>query len=441
MNRWLLIATLLGAAALSIGAELTPLEMEDASEAARRAATAAMHGARAAFLEALEVDEALEGRVGTAAWRGLTEQNRAALRATVRERILGMLAPPRPMPGEVAWSASFPGASGGVDVLLGLNLEAKTLKTRWRMRRTGSSWRVRDVLLSDPGISLTGAALATLGSDPVRARPAAAIRKEILPILSGLFVILLVVGLAAPRLTPGNRKYLYLAASVPALVFLAAGAAAAVRAGRQPYVLGMIPAGQPWQRSEELALKADRDGRAEDARILWEKALAAGEPPGPVAYERGLAAKQRGDVETARAFFQQALAAPAPAPGAAKELAALAAARGLLPEAERQIAGYLAAAGPDPDALSLEAVIKTDLGKSADALQAIVEARHLAGSGTRGAELEAQIRARAGDAAGAIAALRPLTKEGRLDRFVLRSDPAYLPIATDPAWVKFLSEK
>jgi hypothetical protein len=28
-----------------------------------------------------------------------------------------------------------------------------------------------------------------------------------------------------------------------------------------------------------------------------------------------------------------------------------------------------------------------------------------------------------------------------VDRSVLRADPAYLPIATDPAWVSFINEK
>ncbi|HLN57782.1 MAG TPA: hypothetical protein VK416_04430, partial [Thermoanaerobaculia bacterium] len=294
----------------------------------------------------------------------------------------------------------------------------------------------------EPGISLAGAALATLGPQSVRARQwADHARREILPLLSGILVILLVVTLAAPRLPAARRKYLYLAASVPALVFLIGGGAALARIVGRPYVLEMIPAAQPWRRSEELALKAEREGRAEEARRLWERALAAGEPPGPVAYQRGLAARQRGDIEAARDFFHSALAAPAPAPGAARELAALAAEQGRLPEAERQIAGYLAAAGPDPESLALEAVVKTELGKTAEALQAIAEARRLAGAGTRGAELEAQIRARAGDAAGAVAALRPLMREGPLDRSALRADPAYLPIATDPAWVSFLNEK
>ena len=442
MNRLLLIAALSVACTLSVKGQADPLQMEQASEAARRAATSAILGPHGLFLEALEVDALLEGRLGAPAWRGLTAADREVLRAAVRQRVLGMLAPPRPVPAEVAWSAALPVASGGVDVLLGLRLEGKTLKTRWVMKRSGSLWRVRDVILSDPGISLAGAALATLGPQSVRARQwADHARREILPLLSGILVILLVVTLAAPRLPAARRKYLYLAASVPALVFLIGGGAALARIVGRPYVLEMIPAAQPWRRSEELALKAEREGREEEARRLWERALAAGEPPGPVAYQRGLAARQRGDIAAARNFFHSALAAPAPAPGAARELAALAAEQGRLPEAEGQIAGYLTAAGPDPESLALEAVVKTELGKAAEALQAIAEARRLAGAGTRGAELEAQIRARAGDAAGAVAALRPLMREGPLDRSALRADPAYLPIATDPAWVSFLNEK
>jgi hypothetical protein len=40
-----------------------------------------------------------------------------------------------------------------------------------------------------------------------------------------------------------------------------------------------------------------------------------------------------------------------------------------------------------------------------------------------------------------VAALRPLESEGKLDRAVLRADPSYLSIATDPAWVGFLAEQ
>lgn len=441
MNRLLLIATLVSASALPLEAQ-TPLEVEQASEAARREATSAIRGPRGASLEGLDVDGLLEGRIGAAAWRGLTASDRELLRTVVRERFQEFLAPPRPVPGEIAWSAALPAASGGVNVLLGLRRDGKTLKTRWVMQRSGSGWRVRDVVLPDPGISLGAATLETLGSQPVRARRLADVaRTEILPPFSALLVILLVVAVAAPRLPAPRRKYLYLAASLPALVFLVGGATAIGRVVRRPYAIAMIPGGRPWQKPEQLALRAEHDGRLEEARQFWERALAAGEPPGPVAYARGLAAKERGDIEAARVFFDLALAAPSPAPGAARELAALATERGRLAEAERQIAGYLAAAGPDPESLSLEAIIKTELGKTAEALQAITEARRLVGTATRGAELEAQIRARAHDAAGAVAALRPLTREGRLDRFALRADPAYLSIATDPVWVRFLNEK
>src|SRR6266508_1328648 len=423
MNRLLLIAPLILTDALSLKAQTTPLELEEASEAARRAAISAISGPRGSFLESLDVDGPLAGRVGAVAWRGLSESDRELLRSAFRERFHGMLAPPRPVPGEIAWSAALPAASGGVNVLLGLSLEGKTLKTRWVMQRSGSLWRVRDVVLSDPGLSLAAETLSTLGPQPVRVRQRAA------------------VALAAPRLPPPRRKYLYVAASAAAVVFLAGAAAALARLVRRPYAIQMIPAGQPWRKSEELALKAEQEGRTAQARQFWERAIAAGEPPGPIAYGMGLAAKRRGDIEAALAFFERALAASAPAPGAARELAALAAERGRLPEAERQISGYLAVAGPDPESLSLEAVIKTNLGKTVEAVQAIAEARRLVGGGAQGAELEAQIRARAGDAAGAVAALRPLVRQGRLDRDALRADPVYLPIATDPAWVNFLNEK
>ncbi len=99
-------------------------------------------------------------------------------------------------------------------------------------------------------------------------------------------------------------------------------------------------------------------------------------------------------------------------------------------------------AGPDPDALSLLAVVQTNLGRGSEAIRSIADARALVtGEGWRGEELEAQVRARAGDAAGCVAALRQLESQGELDRSALRSNPEYLPIATDPAWVAFLNEK
>jgi tetratricopeptide (TPR) repeat protein len=437
MNRLLLIASLILAGTTSLEAQSGPMD------AARRAASAAVRGPKSGFLEALDVDELLETRLSTAVWRDLTERQRGFLRSAVRERVLAMLAPPDPAASEVAWSAALPPSSDGeVDVLIGLRLAEKTLKTRWRMRRSASGWRFRDVVLSDPGIALAQAALEALGQRPLAARRnPRQTRAEILPPLSLLLVVALITALAAPRLPAPRRKFLYLAASAPALVFLVAGLLAAARVIRQPYLLVAPAAGEPWRRSEELALEAEREGRLEEARALRQRALADGAPAGPIAYESGRAARQRGDADGARAHFQIALAAAPPAPGAARELAALAAGQGRLPDAERQILRYLADAGPDPEALSLLAVIETDLGKSAEAVAAITEARRLAGPGSRGAELEAHVRARAGDAGGAVAALRPLAREGRLDRSALRADPAYLPIATDPAWVGFINEK
>jgi tetratricopeptide (TPR) repeat protein len=294
-----------------------------------------------------------------------------------------MLAGPNPAAGGVAWSAALPPAPDrGQDALVGLRLDDRVLKTRWLLQRSGDRWRFRDVVLSDPGISLAQATAASFGTRPL----------------------------------------------------------AAARGFAHPYDLLPPSAGAPSRQSEERAREAERAGRAEEARAAWERAVSEGAPAGPVAYERALAAKQRGNVASARALFESALAASPPSPGAAKELAALDASQGRLPEAEGQIARYLAAAGPDPEALTLAAVIATDLGKTADAVASIAEARRLSADGSRGAELEARIRARAGDASGAVALLRPLADAGGPDRAALRADPAYLPIATDPVWVAFLNE-
>ncbi len=430
-----LFVPLLLAAALPLHAQA---EVE-----ARKAALAAVRGSPAPLDEILDADGLIERRAGTEAWRGLTERQRGALRAVVRERFAAMLAPPRGVAGDVAWSEPLATGPGGVDVLVGVRLAEKTLKTKWRMRPDRSSrWRVSDVVLSDPGISLAEATLSTLGPQPViRQDRMRRTRREVLPALAALAVVGLALLLASPRIRRSRRSILYLAAAVPALLFAAAASLAAVRIASEPYAVRIAPAAEPWRRTQELALAAQREGRAAEARGLWTRALAAGSPRGPAAYEMGLAARERGDIETAREFFESAIASPSPAPGAARELATLALESGKSSEAERWTEAYLAAVGPDPDALWLEAVVKTNLGKTDEAVEAIERARRSAGGGPKAAQLEAQIRARAFDAAGAVAALRSLAREGRLDRQALRRDPAYLPIATDPIWVSFLNEK
>ena len=56
----------------------------------------------------------------------------------------------------------------GVDVLIGLQFGQRRLKTRWEVHGAGGGWRVSDVVLSDPGISLADASLGALGPEPVR---------------------------------------------------------------------------------------------------------------------------------------------------------------------------------------------------------------------------------------------------------------------------------
>lgn len=437
MNRSPLIALTLLMGAPSLEAQT------DAVQTAERAGMAAIQGPLQALTEVLDADGILERHVGMQAWRAMTERQRGILRSALRDRFAGMLAPPRPVRGGIAWSAALPAGPGGnVDVLLGLRLADKTLKSRWRMRREGPRWLIDDVILSDPGISLAGTVLSSLEARPVRREETLRqARTRILPWLASLVVIGLTVLLATPRLSPSGRRVLSLAVVVAGLVLAVSGAIVAVRIAGERYAIRVGPAAEPWRRSQELAVAAEREGRTAQARDLSARAIALGSPPGPAALEMGLAARDGGDAEAARGFFERALAAPAPAPGALRELSGLDAAAGRFTEAESRLGRYLEIAGPDPDALSLQAVLLTNLGKTAQAVDAIRQARRLVGEGTQGAELEAKIRARAADAAGAVAALRPLTREGGLDREGLRSDPAYLPIATDPIWVGFLDEK
>lgn len=425
----------------SLEAQIGPPQLEEASEVARRAALAAMRGPQQIFSEALDLDGILARRIGSEAWRGLTDRQRERLRSVVRDRFLQTLAPPPSVKGEIAWSAARP-AGANVDVFLGLRLGDAALKTRWALRRVGPDWRVADVILSDPGISVAESALNQLGPEPVHRRQRGSqARSEVAWRLAGLAAIAMVVLLAAPRLSREKRILLFTTAAAPTLLFLVDGVLAVRQTLSEPYVLEETLPREPWRQAEQQALLAEREGRSAEARRQWAGALAAGEEPAPVEYQIGLAERQRSDLPRATASFERALAEARPAPGAAKELAAIASAQGRFAVAEKELARYFSLAGPDPDTLSLDAVVKTNLGRTAEAVASIRGARQLVGDGWRGAELEAQIHARAGDAAGAVAALRPLEPQGLLDRSALRADPAYLPIATDPIWVGFLGDR
>jgi len=151
-------------------------------------------------------------------------------------------------------------------------------------------------------------------------------------------------------------------------------------------------------------------------------------------------ARSAGEPDVARVDFERALAESPPAPGARKELASMALAEGRNGEARSLLTRYILEAGPDPDTLSTLAVVESNLGDSEASVRAIREARSMLPEGGKRDELEAQIYARAGNAAAAIAALRALEPERHVDRLALRSDPAYVAIATDPEWVGVLAE-
>ncbi len=415
-------------------------DAEEAADFARRAALSALHGPPRIFLESIDSDGLLQRLLGSPVWLGLTARQRELLRAAVREEFVQALAPVAGASADIAWASVGPSGAGPVFVDLGLRYGPSILKTRWTVRHTPKGWTIEDIRLVDPGLSLAAEVGRLLGSEPARRRDTAhEARARALPRLAGIGAIAAVALVALRRLPPARRGLVWLA-GVPALLLAVDGALAVRRALSEPYALVEAPPGQDWRPFEKLALEAQSDGRTDAARAAWARALQAGAPAAPVAYRMGLASRARGDTVQAREDFERALSLEPPAPGAARELATLALSQRRYADALGLLQRYLHDAGPDPDSLAALAVIQSNLGDPEAAVRTIQAARALVGEGWRKAELEAQVYARSGNAAAAVAALRPIESEGRLDRSVLRAEPAYLPIATEAAWVAFLAE-
>ncbi len=442
MIRSLLTVTILLNVVPSLEAQLSPLDLEEAAEVTRRISGAALRGQPRLLFEALETDAILQERIEPAVWKQLTERQRETLRAVVRRTFAGALGGVRPASAEVAWSSAREEA-GKAAVFLGIRTGDRWIKTRWTLRRSEpAGWRVADVVLSDSGVSLAERSRRALGPSPVRARARREqAREEAWPRLAILAGIALVVLVARRRLDGERRRLLYLTAAAPALLFAADGVLSVRRALAEPYSVSENLPSVPWERWLRLARESEREGDLPAAKSHWDRAVAAGASPAAVAYERGLAARERGDAETARGELEAAIAARQPAPGAARELALLDLAEGKNREARALLDRYLEATGPDPDTLGVLAATEANLGETPAALDALRRAREMTGGGVRGAEIEARVRARTGDAAGAVSALKSLTEGGEPpDREALRSDPAFSPIANDPAWVAFVNE-
>jgi hypothetical protein len=414
---------------------------EEAADFARHAATAALHGQRRTFIEAIDADGILRRLLGPTVWAGLTGRQQEILRTTVRDHFFDALRPATGAASEVRWAWVPPATETTVPVSLGLHYGNATVKTRWVLSHTPRGWVIEDVVLLDPGLSLAREAGLLLGTHPVvprdRGREA---RARILPRVLGLLAVVAIVLVFGRRISPDRRMLLWATAAVPGLLFLIDGGLAARRALMEPYALAETLPAQEWRELEKVAFQkqAEHDGGA--SRAAWERAIEAGAPRAPVDYQLGLYARASGDAAQARRDFEQALEEQPPAPGAGKELALMALAEGRNADARARFANYLESTGPDPDSLASLAVAETNLGNTAAAVAAVESARALIGESWRRAELEAQIYARAGNASATVAALRPLEGLGQLDRYALRSDPAYLRIATDPAWIAFLSE-
>ncbi|HEY1252502.1 MAG TPA: hypothetical protein VGH97_15075 [Thermoanaerobaculia bacterium] len=423
-------------------ATATGVSPEDAADFARHAATAVLRGPRNIFVEAIDADGILRRLLGGTVWGGLTRRQQEILRTTVRDHFFDALRPAAAGPAEVRWAWVPPAAETTIPVSLGLYYGNATVKTRWILSHTPRGWVIEDVVLLDPGLSLAREAGQLLGPHPViprdRGREA---RARLLPRVLGLLAVVAIVLVFARRIPADRRRLLWVTAAVPGALFLIDGGLAARRALMEPFALSESLPPQAWRELEKTAFQKQAEHDGEGARAAWEKAIEEGAPRAPVDYQMGLYARAAGDSAQASRDFEEALEEQPPAPGAGKELALMALADGRNADARARLVHYLEATGPDPDALASLAVVETNLGNSAAAVAAVESARALVGESWRRAELEAEIYARAGNAPAAVAALRPLEGLGRLDRYVLRADPAYLPIATDPAWIAFLSEE
>jgi hypothetical protein len=414
--------------------------VEEASEIGRRAATALLRAERRVFEEALDADSIAMRVVGENTWKELSERQRERILQAVRDRFVDSLSPPHGATGEIAWSEARP-QGDAVLLFLGLRYRAGVLKTQWLLARRNEGWRVQEVVLSDPGISLTREAATALGATAIHQRDRAhEARAVALPRVLGIAAIAAIVFFLGRRLAPSGRRILVVTAVAPAILFAVDGVLSVRRVLSEPWVVPEVLTPPAWKTLEGEALAEERRGRLDEARRYWERAVAAGAPAAPSDYQLGLALKAAGRVADAKAAFARASRHSPSAPGASKELGLIALSEGNSAEARDRLRQYLAEAGPDPDAFSALAVAEANLGEKGKAVASVEQARMLLADRWRGLRLQSEVYARAGDATKTIAALRALEVDGAIDRERLRSDPAYLPIATDSAWIGFLAE-
>ncbi|HEV8611701.1 MAG TPA: hypothetical protein VGS98_16725 [Thermoanaerobaculia bacterium] len=421
-------------------AEVSAAEVEEASEIGRRAATALLRGERRVFEEALAADSIATRLAGESTWRELSDRQRERIRRAIRDRFVDSLSPPPGTTGEVAWSAARP-EDDTVLLFLGLRYRTGVLKTRWLLARREGGWRVQEVVLSDPGISLTKETASALGAGAIRKRNRAREARAVaLPRALGIAAIGAIVFFLGRRLAPPGRRILAITAVAPAILFAVDGVLSVRRVLSEPWVVPEVLTPPAWKGLEGEALAEERRGRLDEARRYWEKAVAAGAPAAPSDYRLGLAFKAAGHVAEAKAAFLRARLHSPGAPGASKELGLIALSEGDAAAARDLLRQYLGEAGPDPDAFSALAVAEANLGDKAEAVASVEHAQLLLADRWKGLRLQSEVYARAGDAKKTVATLRALESDGPVDREALRSDPAYLPIATDPAWVAFLAE-
>ncbi|HMA19136.1 MAG TPA: tetratricopeptide repeat protein, partial [Thermoanaerobaculia bacterium] len=321
------------ASAVALFAELSTAQIEEASEVGRRAAVILLPGERRSFGNAIATDAIAAKFFGEDVWGRLSGRQRELVRTIIVERFQSALIPPVGAPAEIAWSSARPEGET-VQLFLGLKYPAGVLKTRWSLARFASGWKVQDVLLSDPGISLATEAARTFGRDGIRRRdPGREARAAALPRALGILAILAIVLVFARRLAPPTRKILVWTALAPAALFAVDGVLVIRRVLSEPYRIPEVLSPAPWSVAERQAIVAQREGNLDAARRHWQVAVAAGAPAAAADYQIGVALAAAGRRDEAKAAFLRALSRSPSAPGAAKELGLIALAEGRSEEA------------------------------------------------------------------------------------------------------------
>lgn len=434
----LLVTASVGGESLPAETASSPPEIEEAADVARQSAQSLLRGRGSLFEEAMDRPPIEAAATGPALLALLNERQRRELRENIMPVVEAMIVP-RPDPRGTVLALDAGSEGGEVRVALLLTSVDGSAKTVWRMRQRHGQWRIQDVLLSDTGDSARDQALRFFGPGPVatlrdRRRE---IRDILIPRLAGIAACILVTAIFFRRLRRKERIVLVFAAAVPVLLFSIDAVLSSSRCWREPVRLSLVPNLARERFVARFHGEVARRNLAA-ARSAAASALAAGSPLPPVALALGNLSEQLGRASEARQWFDRAVGSRDPAPGGWAGLARLAMREANWVEAEGFWKRYLEQTPADPTSLTFLAITQGRQRNFEAARATAAQALLLNPTDPDLLELSARLAGADGDAPRAIDFLRLEENLRPPDRKAIAVDPAFAPIADDPAWRAFL---